>query len=891
MAFRGETSNPGFAALPASLQAALIGEGPVIRYAARLSAGAPLLFVSANAALRLGVLPERGRAWSGFVHGEDRRRYAGTLRRLAETGGAESEYRLNGSQGPIWVRDRMILAEGGFASTVVDITRERSAAAQAEEAAAMRSAMVSSALDAIITVGEDGRVIEFNPEAERMFGYAQAEAVGQRLVDLIVPEAFRRAHDAGMAAWARGVAERLPSRRMQVTARRRDGGEFPAELTIVEARLGNRTVFVGEIRDVSGRVAAEMERDLSVRRLREAIDRLPAGFTITGPDDRIVMCNEAYARSMGRPVDALVGQKRRELIEQAVPVLRAVNGQQFDGSPQAAEKLMDLLCSIDGGSTELELNNGSTMIVGTSRLSDGSLVCVRTDVTEIRRAERAVRESAELLQKVLEACPVPVKMTRLSDGQIIYQSPASRDLYGGGADAGAAYARDAFVDPADCERLTERLIRDGGVDGFEVELRRTDGDRFPAAISARTVDMHGEPVIVGCTFDLSERQAVEAELVRQREALHQSEKLAALGELLAGVAHELNNPLSVVVGQALLLRETNSDPAIADRLARLERAADRCVRIVKTFLSMARRRPRRTEPTSLNRTIRDAVEVAGHALRSSGIRVRLRLTKNLPAIIGDSDQLAQVLTNLIFNAEIAMREKAGERNLSIASAVADGGRSVVVTVRDTGPGVPQELHARVFEPFFTTQGLGAGTGIGLAFCHRVIEAHGGSITLATARGGGAQFTLRIPVGETVETAGDASPPHQEPAGRRILVIDDESDVADVLAAMLRQQGDRVETALSGGDALIHLRRSRYDLVLSDLRMPGLDGETLFRILVEEQPATVHRLGFITGDAMGSRAQKFLAQSGRPFLEKPIRPADLTRLMAAIDAGSTTVVAC
>ncbi|WP_374441412.1 PAS domain S-box protein [Stella sp.] len=885
MAFPAESSNPAFASLPPGLQSALVGEGPVVRYAARLAAGAPLLFVSANAVLWLGSLPRRGRGWSGFVHPEDRRRYAQALRRVAEAGTTEVEYRLLGSDGSIWVRDRLIAADDGFASTVVDITRERQAEARAADATVLMSAMLRSALDAVVTVGEDGRVVEFNPVAERMFGRAHAEAVGTRFSDLVAADAGGPLDDAAVSRWLQGIPSAGTARRLQVTARRGGGGEFQAELTILAVRLDGGTLFVAEFRDISGRVAAERERERSVQRLCEAIDRLPAGFTITGPDDRIVLCNEAAAQAMGRPVEEMIGKKRRELIAKSIPMLSAVDGCAFDGAPGEAARLMQRLCSLDGDSIELQLKSGATMIVGTSRLSDGSLVCVRTDVTAIRQAERAVRDSAELLRKVLEASPVAIKMTRLSDGQIIYQSPASRSLYGGRPDGAPAYARDAFVDPADSDRLKARLLRDGLVDGFEAELRRGDGVRFPAAISARTIEMHGERMVVGCTFDLSERHAVEAELARQREALHQSEKLAALGELLAGVAHELNNPLSVVVGQALLLKETCGDPALVQRLGRLERAADRCVRIVKTFLAMARRRPRRSESLCLNQSIREAVEVAGHALRSSGVGVRMRLARDLPAILGDPDQLAQVLTNLIFNAEIAMREVAGDRLLTLTTAVAEGGRAVVLTVRDTGPGVPPELRARAFEPFFTTRGIGSGTGIGLAFCHRVVEGHGGRITLDGGRTGGAVFTVRLPVGDAAPATPETPAVEPEPAGRRVLVIDDEVDVADVLAAMLRRQGDRVETAMSGGDALLHLRRGTFDLVLSDLRMPGLDGETLYRILAEEQPETVRRLGFITGDAMGSRAQRFLARSGRPYLEKPITPADLSRLVAAIGGGA------
>ncbi|BBK32368.1 PAS domain S-box-containing protein [Stella humosa] len=874
MASLGAASNP-----PSALLAAMLSHGPVIRYAAGIATSSPVVFVSANAPGFVGTRARAGRRWADLIHVDDRPGYREAIRQLRHGEVAEAEYRLMTDGGARWVRDTLGVADGQLIGTVVDISRERQAEDRARDATATMAAMAGSAMDAVITMSGDGCVLDFNPEAGRMFGYSRAEALGTALRDLIPPA---EASDVGIAQYLSGDCADGAGRRIQVTGRRRDGSNFPAELTIACARAGSRPIFVAEIRDISRRLAAEAERDRTMRLLREAIENLPAGFTITGPDDRILLCNSAYAQAMGRPVDALVGRLRRELIAECLGLLRSVDGQPFDGSPEGAERITRRLCQPGSKPIELELVSGDVTIIGSSQLSDGSLVCVRTDVTEIRRAERAVRASAELLQQVLEACPVAIRMTRLSDGRIFYQSPASRSLYGADPQAGPIYARDAFVDPGDCDRLAGLIAIDGGVDGFEAAMRSGDGRSFPAAISARAVEVHGEAMVVGCTVDLTERNAVAAKLDEQREALHQSEKLAALGELLAGVAHELNNPLSVVVGQALLLKETTFDPAITDRLNRIGRAADRCVRIVKTFLSMARRRPKRSEPVCLEQVIHDAVEVAGHALRSSGVRVRLRLAAGLPPVEGDIDQLAQVMTNLIFNAEIAMREAPGERTLTISTSLARHAGHVVLRVRDTGPGVPRALHARVFEPFFTTRGIGVGTGIGLAFCHRVIESHGGCISLADAKGGGAQFTVELPVfGAVAAAAEPAPPPDAVASGRHVLVIDDEGDVADVVAAMLRHTGDRVEIAMSGGEALARLRDAPFDLILSDLRMPGLDGEALFGLLAREQPHMLARLGFITGDAMGGQAQRFLARCGRPFLEKPITPADLSRLVAAI----------
>lgn len=886
-------ASPGL--LSPRLCAALFADAPVIHYAAALSPGAPILFASGHAAAftGAGAAPMPGRRWVDLIHGEDRRDYALALRRLRREASARIEYRLQAADGLVWVRDslRRIDGEGpgggpAVVGTAIDISAEKLAREQSQDALGMLSAIIRSALDAVVTIGEDGSILDFNPEAERMFGYRRGEAEGRPLVELFVPPGDLDAHAAHASGFLAAGVSGLANRRIQLRAQRKDGSTFPVELTVVRTVLGHRPVFVGEIRDMSQRLEAEAERDRSVRLLRDAIDNLPAGFTITGPDDRIVMCNEAYARSMGKPVEALIGRRRTELILKAMKFLRSVDGQPFDGTAEDIARVTGRLCHPSERPIELETLSGETMMIGSSRLADGSIVCVRTDVTEIRRAERTVRESAEVIRRVLDSCPVAIMMTRAEDGQIIYESPASRVLYGRLPGDGPAYATDTFSHPPDRDRFLQALRAKGAVDGIRIQMRRCDGIRFAASVSARLVEFHGEQMIVGTSIDLTERELVEARMAEQREALHQGEKLAALGELLAGVAHELNNPLSVVVGQSLLLRETIDEPAVIERLDRIGRAADRCVRIVKTFLSMARRRPRRSERVDVNALVRDAVEVAGDALRSSGVRVQLRLASSMPAIDADPDQLAQVLTNLVFNAEMALREAGEDRQLIIATEAREEGRQVAIIVRDTGPGIPEELRRRVFEPFFTTRGVGGGTGIGLAFCHRVVDAHGGGIRLDHAPGGGAMFTVVLPVtaSDAVGPGSDDDLPPPSP-GRRVLVIDDDGDVADVLAAMLRQQGDLVEIALSGREALGRLRRAAYDVVLSDLRMPGLDGERLFRLLSKERPDLVPRLGFITGDAMGAKAQRFLAGSGRPYLEKPIMPAELSRLVAAVAGGS------
>jgi signal transduction histidine kinase len=445
-----------------------------------------------------------------------------------------------------------------------------------------------------------------------------------------------------------------------------------------------------------------------------------------------------------------------------------------------------------------------------------------------------------------------------------------------------AGALEHFANPAHRDEYIERLRRDGAVDEFETQLTRNDGKTFWSSISSRLIDFHGEQVIVSHTYDLSDRIELQKQLEHQREKLHQNEKLSALGGLLAGVAHELNNPLSVVLGMSLTLKETSTDPKTVDRADKISRAAERCARIVKTFLAMARQQPTRATNVSIDEVVSAAIEVVSYSIRSSDIQLRLDLEPDLPAIWGDPDQLSQVLINLLVNAEHALHHWEGPRKILVATGRHPECGNITLSVTDTGPGISEEILPRIFEPFFTTKEVGAGTGIGLSFCHRIIQAHQGTIEVETVPGGGSTFVVSLPASDRlVETLG---PPDEEPsnsAGLSCLVVDDEREVADLIAEVLKRDGFNVVVARSGEEALTQLRKRTFAVILSDLKMPSMDGRRLYNYIADYHPAEVDRLAFLTGDTISPDAQIFLRATKRPYLEKPVKPIELRRFVSGL----------
>jgi nitrogen-specific signal transduction histidine kinase len=389
-------------------------------------------------------------------------------------------------------------------------------------------------------------------------------------------------------------------------------------------------------------------------------------------------------------------------------------------------------------------------------------------------------------------------------------------------------------------------------------------------------------MIVASAHDLSEQRAAEAQMARQRDALYQSEKLSALGSLLAGVAHELNNPLSVVVGHAQLLKETAGDQRIIERATKIGNAADRCSRIVKSFLAMARQRPPERRAVDLRDIVQATLDVTGYSLRTANIEVRLELDADVPPVWGDSDQLNQVVTNIIVNAQQAMMDVATSRVLTISDVYDAAKGEVTLTIADSGPGIPEEIQSRIFEPFFTTKDIGEGTGVGLAVSHRIVEAHDGRIRVDSALGKGTVFTLTLPVSTAEAEAMPPRPSADDAApAASILIIDDEPEVAQMLADILASQGHRVVTAGSGLKALRFIEGERFDVILSDVRMPELDGPSLYATLERIEPGLLKRTAFISGDTLSPSARVFLQRVQRPFIEKPFTLEELRALVGQI----------
>jgi two-component system NtrC family sensor kinase len=445
----------------------------------------------------------------------------------------------------------------------------------------------------------------------------------------------------------------------------------------------------------------------------------------------------------------------------------------------------------------------------------------------------------------------------------------------------APFAPSAFIDPQARAAFIERLSVDGAVADYLLRLRKVDGSAVWVELTAHAepADVPGMVRVEALVRDVSERKKLDDQSRDLYQQLLQAEKMAALGQTISGVAHELNNPLATILTWSERLSQRRLDESTRRGIETILSESERAAKIVRNLLTFARKRQSTRTLVDLNHVLRETLALRSYEQRVTNITVIDALASGLPQVFADPHQVQQVLLNLVINAEQAMLFAHGRGTLVVRTWHDAEREAVVLEINDDGPGIASEVQPRIFDPFFTTKDVGKGTGLGLTVAYAIVQEHGGRIRLDSEEGRGASFFVEFPIAagrprEIVPAPGVLE--LDGLAGTRVLVVEDEPALAVAVADALTDAGFVVDRAGDGEEALAHVRERSYDLVVCDLKMPRLDGRAFYRAIAATVPELARRVIFVTGDVVGTDAERFLEESGCRWLAKPFRLGDLLR---------------
>lgn len=364
-----------------------------------------------------------------------------------------------------------------------------------------------------------------------------------------------------------------------------------------------------------------------------------------------------------------------------------------------------------------------------------------------------------------------------------------------------------------------------------------------------------------------------------RQQLIQSEKLSAIGELISGIAHELNNPLTGVMGYSQLLQlRKDLDDRARGNLVKINNLALRCQKIVQNLLSFARKQKPERKLCDINEVLERTVELRSYELQVNNIEIIWELDYRLPRTIVDGHQLQQVFLNIITNAEQAMLDSHGKGKLTIRTRADSQSQTISVEISDDGPGIPEVYLNRIFDPFFTTKEVGKGTGLGLSLSYGIIKEHGGNIYARSKPGEGSTFVIELPIIARLREEALLAPELMPQSlqfenlvrDRHILVVDDEKYILDFFVEVFQMFPMQVDTASNGRAAMEKMQLTDYDLIITDFKMPQMSGKELFGWIKENQPRLANRIIFVTGDTVSPETRSFFEETANRYLAKPFK---------------------
>ena len=729
--------------------------------------------------------------------------------------------------------------------------------------------LIDSLDHAVFTISLDGEIRVANLRFVKILGVSFQDLIGHRLDEFIAVPTMADAISGRAAFLEKGHWAGRISIQLKSDPRRRFYDCWLQALTDDE----HVTSISGWVRDVTSQHESEI-------RFTELFESLREGIFFTTPEGALLDANPALVRMLGyESKEELKKLNFRDIYAEPAQRDALVHQVVYQGAVQD----VDVIYRRKDGSLIHCLASGfaSRDTFGRTIRMQGTLV----DITERIEIEARLHREQEFVRRLVISFPDMIAVMDF-EGRFTFVSPRVEDILGHPAQELVGQLLSEQIHRDDVPQLREAFGRlmSGRIANaqFDYRTKHADGSwRSMRASASPLYDAAGKiNGVVASARDVTDSKTVEKQNL-------QREKLAAMGEMMSGVAHELNNPLTAILGVSDLLRERAPDDATRRQAEIILKQARRAAVIVQNLLAYARPSALARKKMRPEEALQAAIDQQRPALSQKNISIELAPVPAGLALEADPKLLHQVFVNLIVNAEQAITSHGERGALRVSIAHADG--KIAFVFADDGPGISAENISKIFDPFFTTKRPGGGTGLGLAICTAIIKEHGGSIEVQSILGKGAEFRVCLP--EYAEEF-SAPPLAVRPAvaaptgsgalrGHSVYVVDDEESIREIVQEGLSARGMTVEGASSSEEALSHLAAHTYDFVLCDFNLPGMNGEEFFKRIQPQPGSSVPKFVFMSGALLDSATLAHFTEKGASVLQKPFHIAALATLLTEL----------
>jgi PAS domain S-box-containing protein len=815
------------------------------------------------------------------------------------------EYRIKRKNGrEIWVSDQKTLEfspQGKLCrinGVVRDITERKRAEEELRESQERYGNLFHHSNDAIFIHDLEGNIIDVNQKALNQFGYAEREILSLKISDLHPPEAL------GKSRWAFEKISKDGFVNFEIDFKKKSGRVFPAEVSSSLFEVGGKKVIQGIVRDITERKRAELARQESEEKFRSLAEESP-NMIFINKKNKVVYANEKCQEIMGYAREefycsdfdflTLIAPEFRESVK--VNFSRHEKGKEVDPFEYA-------LVTRQGKRIQAILNTKLIRYGGES-----AILGIVTDITDRKRVEEALRESEKKYRALVEVAQEGIGIVD-PDENITFANRALADLLGYTKEELVGLNLRQISDEEQFAKFREesKKRRQRKASRYDARVYTQAGELKYCSISATPLfdDQARFCGTLGMLIDITDRKRTEEklkvytrqieeknlelklknmELTATRAQLVQKEKLRALGQMASGVAHDFNNLLSVILGRVQLLQRKAKDSETERGLRSIERAALDASSTIKRIQDFARvRKDQEFKWVNIDQVIEEVIALTKTKWKdqaeANGISIKLEVQKDrrrLPPVAGDESELKEAFTSIVFNAVDAM-PKGGK----IVIRTRTNRKSVFVCFIDSGIGISEEAKQKIFDPFFTTKGVKS-AGLGLSVAYGIIQRHQGDIKIESKPGEGTTVVVRLPVSKTLgeeepKEEESQKPPVQEESAN-ILVIEDEQDVRELLFDILTPANYMVKLASGGAEGLEIYKREKFDIVFTDLGMPGMSGWEVAKAIKEIDSNTTVLL--ITGWGVEMDEEKLKESGIERVVTKPMKVESLLTLVSEI----------